>query len=132
MALSTIVNTKTAPFRLSNEPSTMQLLAKYFRVLGDSTRLHILELVVEERSVSELVRLLSLSQSKVSNHLACLSWCGFVVSRREHRTIYYRLADERISHIVSVGRTLLASNATHVSNCCVVDGKTNEGAKETT
>ena len=33
-------------------------------------------------------------QAKVSNHLACLRWCGFVATRREHRTVHYRLADE--------------------------------------
>jgi hypothetical protein len=29
-------------------------------------------------------------------HLACLRWCGFVEARREHRTVYNRIADERV------------------------------------
>ena len=37
------------------------------------------------------------SQPKVSNHLACLRWCGFVQTRRDHPTVYYRIADERVS-----------------------------------
>jgi ArsR family transcriptional regulator, cadmium/lead-responsive transcriptional repressor len=113
-----------APFRLPDDPAEADLLAKYFRVLGDRTRLRILELVAErERSVGELVSLLGDAQTKVSNHLACLRWCGFVTTRREHRTIHYRLADDRVAAIVELGRALLHDNAEHVAACARVDGK---------
>jgi DNA-binding transcriptional ArsR family regulator len=112
-----------APFRLPDAPGEPDLLAKYFRVLGDRTRLRILELVAEqERSVGELVALLGEPQTKVSNHLACLRWCGFVATRREHRTIYYRLADDRVSAVIGLGRALLHDNAEHVAACGRVDG----------
>jgi DNA-binding transcriptional ArsR family regulator len=108
---------------LPEEPSEADLLAKYFRVLGDRTRLRVLELVAEgERSVGELVSLLGEPQSKVSNHLACLRWCGFVATRREHRTIHYRLADDRVAAVVGLGRALLHDNAEHVAACGRVDG----------
>src|SRR5947209_2067149 len=110
--------TITAPFRLPDAPAEADLLAKYFRVLGDRTRLRVLELVAEgECSVGELVSLLGEPQSKVSNHLACLRWCGFVATRREHRTIHYRLADARVAAIVELGRALLHDNAEHVAAC---------------
>jgi ArsR family transcriptional regulator, cadmium/lead-responsive transcriptional repressor len=112
----------TAPFRLPVAPIEADLLAKYFRVLGDRTRLRILELVVEgERSVGELVSQLGEPQPKVSNHLKCLRWCGFVVNRREHRTVYYRLADERVADVIELGRGLLHENADHVAACGRVD-----------
>jgi ArsR family transcriptional regulator, cadmium/lead-responsive transcriptional repressor len=112
-----------APFRLPAAPAEADLLAKYFRVLGDRTRLRILELLEDqERSVGELVGLLGEPQSKVSNHLACLRWCGFVATRREHRTIHYRLADERVAAVVGLGRALLRHNAEHVAACGRVDG----------
>jgi DNA-binding transcriptional ArsR family regulator len=111
-----------APFRLPAEPVEAELLAKYFRVLGDPTRLRVLDLVRErERSVGELVALLGESQPKVSNHLACLRWCGFVTTRREHRTIHYRLADERVAAVIELGRALLHANADHVAACRRVD-----------
>ncbi len=114
--------TLIAPFRLPPAPAEADLLAKYFRVLGDPTRLRALELVAErERSVGELVTLLGEPQSKVSNHLACLRWCGFVAIRREHRTIHYRLADERVTAVVELGRALLHNNAKHVAACARVD-----------
>ena len=115
--------TATPPFRLPAHPSESDLLAKYFRVLGDRTRLRILELVAErERSVGDLASELGEPQPKVSNHLACLRWCGFVVTRREHRTIYYALADERVAAVVELGRALLHENAEHVAACRRVDG----------
>jgi DNA-binding transcriptional ArsR family regulator len=113
-----------APFRLPANPAEADLLAKYFRVLGDRTRLRVLELVAEqERSVGELVELLGEPQTKVSNHLACLRWCGFVATRREHRTIHYRLADERVSAVIELGRALLHDNEDHVAACRHVDGR---------
>jgi DNA-binding transcriptional ArsR family regulator len=113
-----------APFRFPTAPDEAALLAKYFRVLGERTRLRVLELVAErERSVGELVDLLGEPQTKVSNHLACLRWCGFVTTRREHRTIHYRLADERVAAVIELGRALLHDNEEHVEACRRVDGK---------
>jgi ArsR family transcriptional regulator, cadmium/lead-responsive transcriptional repressor len=114
----------TAPFRLPDAPDEQDLLAKYFRALGDPTRLRVLELLGgAERSVGELVAALGLPQPKVSNHLACLRWCGFVTTRREHRTIHYRLADERVHEIVVLARALLSDNADHVAACTRIDAK---------
>jgi ArsR family transcriptional regulator, cadmium/lead-responsive transcriptional repressor len=113
-----------SPFRLSDEPSRPEVLAKYFRAFGDPTRLRILELLRErEHSVGELVELLGASQPQVSNHLACLRWCGFVETRREHRVVYYRVADERIAAIVSLADDLLEGNAEHVACCKRIDGR---------
>ncbi|HEY3771769.1 MAG TPA: metalloregulator ArsR/SmtB family transcription factor [Solirubrobacteraceae bacterium] len=115
--------TLSAPFRLPDAPSEADLLAKYFRVLGDRTRLRALDLIADrERSVGELVSLLGEPQSKVSNHLACLRWCGFVATRREHRTVHYRLADNRVAAVIELGRALLHGNAEHVAACGRVDG----------
>lgn len=112
-----------APFRLPAAPVEADVLAKYFRVLGDRTRLRILELVAEgECSVGDLAKELGEPQPKVSNHLACLRWCGFVTTRREHRTVYYRLADERVVQVIVLGRALLHENAEHVAACGRIDG----------
>ena len=109
---------EAAPFRLPAEPSQVDLVAKYFRTLGDPTRLRILELVsAGERSVGEIVETLGLQQPKVSNHLACLRWCGFVTSRRENRAVYYGVADPRVVALIATGRALLADNAEHVAAC---------------
>ena len=108
-----------APFRLPEAPVHSDLVAKYFRALGDPTRLRILEELIDagELSVGEIVDRVDAPQPKVSNHLACLRWCGFVTTRREHRVVYYRLADDRVAELVALGRGLLADNAEHVAAC---------------
>jgi DNA-binding transcriptional ArsR family regulator len=113
-----------APFSLSERPTEPELVGKYFRALGDPIRVRILELLHEhgELSVTQLVERLGHSQPKVSNHLACLRWCGFVHTRRNHPTVYYRVADERVVQLVALARALLADNAEHVAACRRIDG----------
>ncbi len=112
-----------APFRLPREPTENQLLAKYFRAFGDATRLHILELLADgELSVNQIVAQVNTSQPRTSAHLACLRWCGFVTTRREHRMVYYRLADERARQMLELARAMLAGNAEHVAACRTLGG----------
>ena len=48
--------------------------ARWFRLLADPTRLAILKhLLARPHSVTELVETTGLPQSRISNHLACLS-----------------------------------------------------------
>ena len=95
-------------------------MAKYFRGLGDPIRLRILELLQSEGelTVGALVGRLGLSQPKVSNHLACLRWCGFVEARREGRAVYNRIADARVTAMLELAQSLLADTAEHVAACC--------------
>src|SRR5918995_316090 len=118
------VSTVPAPFALSDSPTEPELVGKYFRALGDPTRVRILELLAEhgELSVGELVDRLAQAQPKVSNHLACLRWCGFVHTRRDHPAVYYRVADGRVTELLALGRALLADNAEHVAACRRIDG----------
>lgn len=108
-----------APFHLSASPTEVELLGKYFTVLAEPTRIGILRFLEEEGelSVGELVERLGLPQPSVSNHLNCLRWCGFVATRREHRTVYNRVADSRVSELVALAQSLLADNAEHVAAC---------------
>ena len=112
-----------APFRLPEAPARSDLVAKYFRGLGDPTRVRILELLRDEGelSVGALVERLGLAQPKVSNHLACLRWCGFIEARREHRSVYNRIADKRVTKMLELAQTLLDDNADHVAACCRID-----------
>ena len=92
------------------------LLAKYFRGFGDPTRLRILGLLEDgERSVGELVAAVEQPQPKVSNHLACLRWCGFVVAERRGKRVFYRLADERVTEAIRITRALLLANDAHMA-----------------
>ena len=115
---------ESAPFRLSERPLESEIVAKYFRAFGDPTRLRILELLEErEHSVGELVERIGAPQPKVSSHLGCLRWCGFVETRRNHRTIYYRVADKRVLKMIALARALLQENEEHVAACRRIDAK---------
>lgn len=107
------------PFLLPREPTEPDLVAKYFKVLSDPARVRVLELLRErgELSVGQLTAELGLGRTNLSNHLGCLRWCGFVQTRREHRTVYYRVADARVSELLALGRALLEDNAEHVAAC---------------
>ncbi len=115
--------TELAPFRLPREPVRADLVAKYFRGLGDPTRLRILELLRREGAltVGELVERLELPQPTVSTHLSCLRWCGFVSTRREHRLVFNEISDERVLELLDLGGSLLDDNAEHVASCCVTE-----------
>ena len=98
-------------------------MAKYFRGLGDPIRLRILQLLRSEGdlTVGQLVGRLGLSQPKVSNHLACLRWCGFIEARREGRKVYNGIADQRVGAMLDLAESLLADNAEHVAVCCQIE-----------
>src|SRR6516162_5833060 len=107
----------TSPFTLADAPTRTELVAKYFRGLGDPTRLRILRLLEEagELSAGELVERLGMPQATVSTHLGCLRWCGFVATRRDQRSVIYRVADRRVSELVALADSLLDDNAEHVA-----------------
>jgi DNA-binding transcriptional ArsR family regulator len=67
----------------------------FLKALAHENRLLILCLLAErERSVNELEQVLSLSQPSVSQQLARLRLDGLVDTRREGRTVHYKLADD--------------------------------------
>ena len=112
------------PFRLPEAPAEPDLVAKYFKVLADPTRVRVLELLDREGqlSVGDLAGRVGQPQPAVSNHLACLRWCGFVGRERRHPNVFYRIADPRVMDLIGLGRALLADNAEHVAACRRVDG----------
>ncbi|PXA99495.1 transcriptional regulator [Nostoc sp. 3335mG] len=76
--------------------------AQLLTAMANTKRLLILcNLVEQERSVSELSRLVELEQSPLSQHLSKLRALGLVKTRRDGQTIFYRLASEPVSKLLS-------------------------------
>ena len=70
--------------------------SNFLKAISHEGRLMILcHLVSGEKSVTELEDLLSARQAAVSQQLARLRLEGLVVPRRDGKTIYYSLADDR-------------------------------------
>ena len=100
------------------------LHARFFRALGDPTRIRLLHTLIEaptgERSVGELVAAIEAPQSRVSTHLGCLRWCGLVQTRREGKQVYYRVGDPRVRELLALGGAVLRDHAAGVASCEVV------------
>jgi DNA-binding transcriptional ArsR family regulator len=99
----------------ANRLSPDQLLAKQaedvsrlLNVLANENRLLIVCYLMmrNEMKVGELVESLKLSQSALSQHLTKLRDEGVVEYRRESQTLYYRIADPRVTKLVKVLKKL--------------------------
>ena len=88
---------------LLDDASTVAL-AETFKVLGDTTRVRILDALSRaELCVCDLARLLSLSESATSHQLRLLRGMRLVRPRRAGRSIYYTLDDQHIVGLFEQG-----------------------------
>lgn len=120
----------TEPTRtlLPTEPGGAEVVAKFFRALGDPARLRLLEFLLhDEHNVTECIAHVGLSQSRVSSHLGCLADCGYVAARRAGRHTRYRVADPRVAELVLLARALAADNAAALAACMRIDPDTCKG-----
>ena len=100
-----------------------EILMKFFKGLGDPTRIRIVEgLLEKERNVSELIKILGVPQSNISNHLACLKWCGYITSRKEGTSVHYQVTDDRVKKIVGLAREIIADHAENLYACTRIRG----------
>ena len=84
--------------------STVTALAETFRVLGDSTRVRILDALSQsELCVCDIARLLGLSESAVSHQLRLLRGMRLVRPRRAGRMMFYALDDQHIVRLFEQG-----------------------------
>ena len=115
----------TTPTELTTSESTAaaRVAAAFFHGLCDATRIEIVSLLLEEgeKSVGELVERLDVTQGRVSTHLGCLRTCGFVVSRREGRFVYYRVADPRVRDLLRSAQAIIVENAEQILSCNIVN-----------
>ena len=124
-----VVDQKPAPIGLSNLPvgatrglsDRAEVLATFFQGLADPNRMRILELLAERpHTVTEIVARLGLAQGRVSSHLACLRWCGYVQADVAGRFNRYRLVDERVREILTLGESVIRDNADRLTSCLVL------------
>jgi len=110
-------STKTRPIKTrsikarASDAAALDLLASQageaaalLKLLGNENRLLILCLLTArgEMTVGEIVDVVGLSQSALSQHLARLRADGLVSFRRDSQTLHYRVADERALCVLQV------------------------------
>ncbi|MBU2700707.1 DNA-binding transcriptional ArsR family regulator [Sporomusaceae bacterium BoRhaA] len=87
---------------LSNEAA--QQLAETFKILGDTTRVKILQILAKrELCVCDIAAVVQMGPSAVSHQLRLLRGARLVKYRREGKMAYYSLDDDHISALIEQG-----------------------------
>lgn len=95
-----------------------QTEAKFFKGLGDKSRLSILETVMDEpKTVGDIVTQTGLSQPNVSMHLSCLLDCGLVQRTKNGREVIYSVSCCEVSSLISTMRHITQKYAAELREC---------------
>jgi ArsR family transcriptional regulator, cadmium/lead-responsive transcriptional repressor len=113
-----------ADIPVGRESRQVKLLAKLLDGFANPVRLSVLLLLSrnDEMNVGQLVEAIGTPQPRVSDHLRCLAWCGYVRARREGNNVLYSIADERVLGILRLSEGILADNLEYVEACEVTRG----------
>ena len=85
-----------------------QLKAEFFKTLGHPARIRVLELLGQrEHAVSELLPVVGVEATNLSQHLAVLRRAGLVVTRKDGAAVYYSLTNPRVAELLAVARGIL-------------------------
>lgn len=83
------------------EDPILSRLARFYKIMGDSTRCKILwALAQNELCVCDLAQLLSMTKSSISHQLRLLRDQGIVRYRKDGRAVYYSLDDDHVENII--------------------------------
>jgi DNA-binding transcriptional ArsR family regulator len=92
--------------------------AKLFRGLSDTSRLSILEALREKpQTVSQIVNRVGLSQPSASMHLDCLWCCGLVDRETVGRYTIYRLKSRKVLRLLETAQVLLEDVSERIEEC---------------
>lgn len=104
-SITLIDEAKVAAVRNAMPPEEIFFrLAETFRVLGDPTRVRILQaLSLEELCVCDIASLLGTTKSAVSHQLRLLRSLRVVKYRKDGRMVYYSLDDSHVGNLLREG-----------------------------
>lgn len=98
-----VLDTNLSDERLDEMMDSATVATNYLKAISHEGRLMILcHLATGEKSVTELETLLSARQAAVSQQLGRLRLEGLVRPRREGKTIYYSLTDDKSRRIIGL------------------------------
>jgi ArsR family transcriptional regulator len=87
-----------------------QAKAELFRTLGHPVRIRVLELLQDgPRPVRELLEVIEVESSNLSQQLAVLRRAGLVISFREGASVVYRLSTPDVADLLRAARGILTS-----------------------
>jgi len=78
-------------------------IALHFRLLGEPTRLRILEAVCDRpRAVNDIVAAVSATQANVSKHLSLMASAGLLTREKRGQSVYYGLKNTLILKVCAL------------------------------
>ena len=87
-----------------------QVKADFFKTLGHPARIRVLQVLREgERAVSELLPLVGIEASHLSQQLAVLRRANLVRSRKVGSAVFYSVTDPRIFQLLAVAKEILTN-----------------------
>jgi DNA-binding transcriptional ArsR family regulator len=90
-----------------------QAKAELFRTLGHPVRIRVLELLQDgPRPVRDLLTLIEVEPSNLSQQLAVLRRAGLVTSSRQGSLVVYALSTRDVADLLAAGRRILGSMLT--------------------
>ena len=90
-----------------------EIKADLFRALAHPARIRVLEVLSDgERSVGELVPLVGIESSHLSQQLGVLRRAGVVTTRRDGSSVIYSLRSPEVAELLAVAKRLLISSLT--------------------
>jgi ArsR family transcriptional regulator, lead/cadmium/zinc/bismuth-responsive transcriptional repressor len=92
--------------------TTVRALADIFRMLGDPTRVRIVDALLNgELCVCDIAERVGISESAVSHQLRLMRALRIVRGRREGRCVYYTLDDQHIVSLYQMGLRHVSEDA---------------------
>lgn len=90
-----------------------EVKAEFFKTLSHPARIRILEVLRDgELPVSEIIPLVGLEPSHLSQQLAVLRRANIVRSRRDGSAVLYTVVDGRIDQLLSVAKAIITGSLT--------------------
>jgi ArsR family transcriptional regulator len=90
------------------ESRLYELQASVCLALANPRRLRILNLLKSgEMPVGEMAKIIGITKANLSQHLAILRQQNIVLTRRDGTSVYYRIADPKITEACSIMRSIL-------------------------
>jgi DNA-binding transcriptional ArsR family regulator len=109
---------------LRNDDAVNDARATLFRALGDPTRLHIYQTLVEADeplNVTELCERTGLAYNLVSHHLQCLNNCTLVDAEQRGRKRFYRIGRAAGPQMIALADECIERDVDSVLGCEIVD-----------
>lgn len=87
------------------EEDTIIDIAELFKVFADSTRVKIINVLLENKlCVSDIVTLVGGTQSAISHQLRILKSSKLVKYTKIGKTVYYELSDDHVKKLFNIGK----------------------------